>query len=598
MWNRLEKAAVPLGLAAFFALALYQIDLPGLHYDEAREAGLPALQILLGQPVDAFRGAGVWLGGRLIPLMVADYIGATNVVLALPFLAVGRALGGDGLVTALRCLPVTLSALALYLLYRLGTMLYNRRVALLAFLLLTFNPSFIFWSRQGVFVTSTIIPISLGAALCLATWRQRGSRLHLWAGMFLLGLGLYTKFLFLWAVLAFALVFALLGIVCRRRAEVGKSGATVAASGAEAGADGAEAGNYGPEKGGSGAGGRGRRPYHRVGGVEVLSGIVAFLLGVMPLMLYNWQTGGTLGTIGRNLATSYYGVDNLAFLQNLSTRLGQVWSVLSGNHLWYLGGVMENPLWPYAALVALGATGLVVLLWARDEWHYAALPWLIWCVIVVASCFTVSALWPTHYALLVPWPPLALAVGVDLVWRRAPGNLPPRRSARAWPPVPQRWGGYVAILVVLAVCLLDLRADIGYHRALATSGGLASHSPAIYDLAAALDSRDLTAPVAMDWGFAAQVQFLTEGRVRPIEIFGYEWREDEGFARRLQSFLGNPDSVFIFHAPGETIFPRREAFEGIVRQSGRVSATEMVIRQRDGRAMFTLVRVASKADGL
>ena len=70
MWNKLEKAAVVLGLAVFLALAFYQLDLPGLHYDEAKEAGLPALQLLLGLPVEAFRGAGIWMGDRLIPLMV------------------------------------------------------------------------------------------------------------------------------------------------------------------------------------------------------------------------------------------------------------------------------------------------------------------------------------------------------------------------------------------------------------------------------------------------------------------------------------------------------------------------------------------------
>lgn len=598
MWNRLEKAAVLVGLAAFFALALYQLDLPGLHYDEAKEAGLPALQLLLGQPVEAFRGAGVWLGGQLVPLMVADYIGATNVVLALPFLAVGRSLGGDGLVVALRCLPVTLSALSLYLLYRLALVLYNRRVALLAFWLLALNPSFVFWSRQGVFVTSTVVPVSLGAALCLTTWYRRGSRRYLWGGILLLGLGLYTKFLFLWVILAFALAFLFLAATGRRQTGVGESGARLNNYGPDVGRIGANMVQRGADEPGSGAGGCTACPSPPVGAVEIFGGTVAFAVGILPLVLYNWQTGGTLETIGRNLTTSYYGVNNLALFENLVTRLEQVWAVLRGNHLWYLGSVMENPLWPYAALAALAATGLILLLRARGEWRAATVPWLIWSAIVVTSCFTVSALWPTHYALLLPWPPLALAVAVDLVWRRTRCELKPQQTTRFWPPAPRCWAGYLAILVALAVCLLDLRADIGYHRALTASGGLAGHSAAIYDLAETLDSRGLTAPVAMDWGFAAQVQFLTEGRVRPIEVFGYEWREDEGFAQRIETFLGNPDSVYIFHAPTETVFPRQEAFDRLVRQTGRVSATEMVIRQRDGKPMFTLVRVTSKADGL
>ena len=34
------------GLAVFSALAAYQLDLPGLHYDEAKEAGVNAMQLL------------------------------------------------------------------------------------------------------------------------------------------------------------------------------------------------------------------------------------------------------------------------------------------------------------------------------------------------------------------------------------------------------------------------------------------------------------------------------------------------------------------------------------------------------------------------
>ena len=539
----LNKAVLALGLAVFLALTLYQIHLPGLHYDEAKEAGLPALQILRGLPVDAFRGAGIRFGEQLVPLMVVDYIGATNVVLALPFLAIG---GVD--VVALRLLPVVLSALTLLLVYWLARELYNTRVALIAFLLLAVNPSFIFWSRQGIFVTSTIIPISMGAALCLTGWYRRKSRPCLWLGMFLLGLGLYTKFIFLWFIAALAVVFVLFE---------GKRLVIAVRQGRMA-----------------------SLPYP-LGRAEIAGSILAFSAGILPLILYNLQTGGTFGVIGKNLTTSYYGTNNLAFLQNLETRLGQVQSVLSGSHFWYLGGIFENPLWPYAALAALLVTVVTVALVARDEIRRAALPWTIWGVILLASCFTVSALWPTHYAILIPWPPLALAVSVDLVWRHS-------RT--------RRWIGWLALLVVALVGVLDVRVDIAYHQALAQSGGMGGHTSAIYDLSDALDAQGLTAPVAMDWGYAAQVEFLTEGHIHPIEIFGYEWNADEGFDQRLRSFIDNPDSVYIFHTPAATVFPRKDEFNALLSEEGKVSTTEAVFNQRDGKAVFSLVRVKDRAE--
>ena len=67
----------------YFGLSFYQINLPGLHYDEAFEA-VPAMQLLRHQPVATFRYAGLALGERTFPLMTQDYIGALNTYAALP----------------------------------------------------------------------------------------------------------------------------------------------------------------------------------------------------------------------------------------------------------------------------------------------------------------------------------------------------------------------------------------------------------------------------------------------------------------------------------------------------------------------------------
>ena len=66
----LRAGALLLILAAYLILATYQLGLPGLHYDEAREAGLNALELLTGAPVTAFRGAALHAFGVDLPLMV------------------------------------------------------------------------------------------------------------------------------------------------------------------------------------------------------------------------------------------------------------------------------------------------------------------------------------------------------------------------------------------------------------------------------------------------------------------------------------------------------------------------------------------------
>ena len=73
-------------LVCYICMAGYQLNLPGLHYDEAQESGLPALQIASGKVVSAFRNIG--LGNKMFPIMVQDYIGAIHVYIAVPFVAI------------------------------------------------------------------------------------------------------------------------------------------------------------------------------------------------------------------------------------------------------------------------------------------------------------------------------------------------------------------------------------------------------------------------------------------------------------------------------------------------------------------------------
>src|SRR5215203_3200036 len=70
----------------YLILATYQLGLPGIHYDEAKEAGVNAVELLNGDPVTPFRNATLELFGRQFPLMVQDYIGALDVYLAISLL--------------------------------------------------------------------------------------------------------------------------------------------------------------------------------------------------------------------------------------------------------------------------------------------------------------------------------------------------------------------------------------------------------------------------------------------------------------------------------------------------------------------------------
>ena len=297
-----------LPLALYLALTLYQLDLPGPNYDEAVEAKA-AVQLLRGLPVEAHRDAVVTLFGQHLPLMVVDYVGALNTYA----LAIFFKLGGIS-VQVMRLWPIFVGAIILWLTFRLALAVAGVRAALLAAFLLAVQPSYIFFTRQGIYVTNTTIAFSL--AILLALWRLvETGRLRWWyLTVFLAGLGLWAKFIMLWPLLA---TVVLATVVWVFRKQFGLK----------------------PVDGFS--------PRHLFQPQTIGLALAAFLFGLSPFILFNLQTGATfehfLGTLGQ----SYYGVENTEYLINLIDRWRQLQDYVLGNHFWYLGGNFEDTLaWP------------------------------------------------------------------------------------------------------------------------------------------------------------------------------------------------------------------------------------------------------------
>lgn len=548
----LAVAPLALALALFIALAAYQLDLPGLHYDEAKEAGLNAMQLLTGQPVTAFRDATVGIGPWRIPLMVQDYIGNLNALLAVPFLAVG------GINTpALRALPIALAALTLVFAWLIARRLRGPLAAGVTALLLAVNPSFVFWSRQGIFVTN-ITALLLMAALWtgLRWWEARRPR-DLILTAFLCGLGIYAKLLFVWAAIALVTVAGGVYLVQRARKRGRPLGLTLR---------------------------------------SVALAAVALIVPLLPLILFNLRTGGTLISIFGHLGQSYYGVDNSAYLPNLLVRLGQIETLLRSGQFWYLGEVLTNPAAPrlLAGLLAFAlAVWLVGRKWVRPSeraWFTPALPLALLLLVALQSAFTVSDLFITHFAMIAPLPALiaGLAVGEVAAAGRslwAERNAVKRAAAVALP--------LLAMLLAVAVGVTDARLTLADHRILTISGGYSAHSDAIYRLAEYLDQQGDVAPVALDWGIDAPVRFLTAGRVQPVDVFGYDRLDapDADFAKRLEPYMTTWLTVYVSHAPDKAVFKGRvEAIEGWAAERGKDWMEEVRIAQRSGEPVFILHR--------
>jgi hypothetical protein len=553
----LRRAWLAAVLVLYLVLAGYQLGLPGLHYDEAKEAGLNAMELITGAPVTAFRAAGIPWDGRTLPLMVQDYIGALNIYLAVPLLA----LTGVG-VPNLRILPILTGLVALLLLERSvsewlacsGTVALRRNAGtpislagLFAVTLLAVSPSYVFWARQGIFVTNLMLPFVF---LCLwqgIRWLRTGRPWALVLAALAGGLALYAKLSAYWVVVPFAVLVGGWWFYWSFYRRLTQRQTSPQAAAGES---------------------RLRAPV--LSWQTAALAIAAFCLPLLPLLAFNWQTGGTLASITGNLGRSYYGVDNANVVANLPLRWSQVIHVLRGDQFWYLGAVYANWLAPWLAALAVGAG-----LWC--DWRRLLPPLLLVGAVFTASLFTVSDLFITHYVLLQPLMIAVVALALDSIL----GGVRPRLAQIA-----------VAIVLLLWI-MLDLSATIRYHYTLSVSGGLADHSDASYHLAYYLQYNGMGSPIVLDWGIDAPVRYLTAGAVTPIEIFGYASlaAPDAEFDGRLASFLDNPDNRYLLHAASSTVFAgRREAFLQAVAARGRQAVLEQQFGQRDGASLYEIWR--------
>ena len=161
-----------------------------------------------------------------------------------------------------------------------------------------------------------------------------------------------------------------------------------------------------------------------------------------------------------------------------------------------------------------------------------------------------------------------------------------------------RRGIWAAMMVSLVAALslwfaADLQTTIRYHQALADSGGHVTHSDAIDRLAGWLDARGVKQPVALDWGIDAPVRFLTENRVEPLEIFGYDRLDapDSGFEQRAAQFLPDLSRFYIARMPENTVFAgRREALQTAAAARGLDLTVVEAFYDRSGKTMFIVLR--------
>jgi hypothetical protein len=200
-------------------------------------------------------------------------------------------------------------------------------------------------------------------------------------------------------------------------------------------------------------------------------------------------------------------------------------------------------------------------------------------LVVLASIGTVSALWGTHFAILMPWPSLAIAIGTWFILLRSSN----RKVAQ-----------FLAVAVLGLLVVTNLFTTLRYHRVLTESGGLSTHSDAVYDLSNWLAQHAQGPVIAMDWGLAAPVIFLTRGQVTAVEIFGYAWNSDVQLMERMAWSITQPNALYLWRSPDEIIFDRSGQFKALYRPQNLEETIEEAFYERSGRPILGITRLVEK----
>ncbi|GIV85891.1 MAG: hypothetical protein KatS3mg052_2898 [Candidatus Roseilinea sp.] len=183
----------------YLGVALANLSLPGPNYDEVADA-IPALELLRGEwPASALKTIRVF--GQPMPIMMLHYIGPTSIYTSLA----GFALFGVS-VESLRLTQTLIGLLTLVLLWWLGRLWFDARIATLAVVLAATSPTFVWWHRAGAFFSSPMLPLALGVLLLLTAWHRSGRPVQLVAACFLFGLGVHDQ----------VVVFLVAGAACPR----------------------------------------------------------------------------------------------------------------------------------------------------------------------------------------------------------------------------------------------------------------------------------------------------------------------------------------------------------------------------------------------
>ena len=517
---------------AFFLQGLVLIPYLGVQNDEA------LFGMAIYQPLTAEYSARIL--GHSVPTMIMSYIGALKAWIYAPMFRLWPPSP-----YSLRIPVLLFGTLTVWLFFLLVRDTVGVRAALAGCALLAFDPIFL--------LTNTFDwgPVALQHLLLVAgVWLvvrfyQRGGMIHLGAGFFLLGLGLWDKALFVWMLSGLGVATL---VVFRRELA--------------------------------------SRLTWRNAGLAA----ICFLAGAWPLVAYN--RARPMQTLSANASFSASELDSKLVQMRLTLDGGSLLGYLvrdepaprPGRPAWMLerwsvalSEVADERRAGYMGFACVLALALLPWLWttpARQPMLFS----LVFCLVAWAQMlFTKDAGGSAHHTVLLwPFPHLLVAAA----FAQATGIL-------------RRAGPLALAALVVVVCGSNMLVTNQYLAQAVVRGPGAVWTDAINPLAEYLKQLPAQRVYVMDWGIVDAIRLLDRGQVA-LRVGSEPVSKEEMDASDLltvQEMLAAPETVFVGHTEGNEMFSGTSArFAEAAGADGYRKQVLRAIGDARGRPMFEVYR--------
>jgi len=532
------KSLIFLLLVCVLALVqmVYQLTLPGPYYDEAYHT-VYAIWILTDKPVLWGPPFAYTILGLPVLGSLGYYAGPFESYMAfLPMTLFGIN------VPAVRIVPILLTIGTLPFVYFLMRNRFGVISAYATAVLFAVQPSLLLWSRVGLYPFSILVFLTFSSLYCFNRWLLTRTLRWLVVGSFLLGLGFETFISFTWYILALIVATILMRI----------------------------------------------DTHVRIRHIPLVA--ISFLAGVGPYLI-PWVTGENINFFVNHAATSYSGVSNLTYAQNLVQRISQFGILVEGSGFSFYGGVHSNPLATILFAASWVGTLLLIILSRsrlRNDRKPHLFPFVVFTSILLQTPVTIASLSFYQLLPLLPFSLMLEGCFFAALWNAdrtilrsvsTPRIRPLLRSCR--------------ILLLLALSLsivLDLSTTAAYQADLRKSGGVDRWTDATYQAADYLVSRNCPYVLAVDWGLSWGLLLASGGRLSVRDIF---WVNGEEFKIVANRYIDTAkDSCFISWRVGGS-WNRLEVLQETVRDRIDSLVLEKTFYQRDGTPVIDIYRIAN-----